>query len=279
MSAGFHITVKIIPGGRVSSWLAAQPIGSLIPITKTLTKRLAAPLSSSGAAGRHLGLICYGIGVTECILTAKWALEAGQAVKLVYAIRAAADMLFVKELCALAAAYPTAAGNHGLDAGQNRGRFELHLLLSREEPSPAFTSSLRETVGDSEVEPGNGAVVVVGNFENSAPAVPSTMTLAAAESVDRHEPSVVKSYGTNEPSLKPAGIASNVHVRRGRVDEAQLDSIFTADASESRLWRNDNISAFMVVGSKIQKRSTYALLRKLGMKKQLLGRPVLWGCW
>jgi hypothetical protein len=96
-------------------------VGEAAPFARTLTKRLLAPLGGEGAQGRRRGLVCFGVGSTECFGTAQRAAQSGQHVVMVCAYRHGADVLFLGELCALA-------------AQPGAGRFELHVLLSREAP-------------------------------------------------------------------------------------------------------------------------------------------------
>lgn len=118
----FQICVKRYDGGRMSTYLTSLQPGAEVPFARTLTKRLLAPLVGPEARGRRLGLVAFGVGITECVLTARRAVDAGQHVVLLCAYRVAADVLFMRELCALGAA-----------AAASSGSFQLHLLLSRED--------------------------------------------------------------------------------------------------------------------------------------------------
>ena len=207
----FEICVKLLPGGRVSPHLAALGVGDSAHFTHTLTRRLAAPLHGADARGRHLALISFGIGVTELLLTARRAAHAGQAVSLLCAVRASADALFLRELCGLAAD----AEGRSAKAG---GSFELHLLVSREEPSEELRADVAEA-------------------------------LAAGG----------------------AAAAARVCLRRGRVDEWEVARVF-GDAR----WAT---AAALAVGSKVQAREAYALLRRVGVTQRLVGKAILWGFW
>ena len=148
----FAIAVKVRPGGRASPRLAAlRPGVDSAFFARTLTKRLAAPLGGVGARGARLALIVFGIGVTEVLLTAREALHAGQRVALLVAARAAADLVFVRELCevaaeAAAAAAAAEADADGAGAGAGGGAsasagppiMQLRFLLSREAPPAAL---------------------------------------------------------------------------------------------------------------------------------------------
>jgi len=123
----FEIAVKVLPGGRASPFLQALPLGAPALFARTHTKRLLAPLD---VPGRHLALVAFGIGVAECVLTARRAAAAGQHVGLVYALATSLDAVYLEELAALAAEYPPGAD----DAGQ-WGCFALTVLVSREEPA------------------------------------------------------------------------------------------------------------------------------------------------
>ena len=151
----FAIAVKVRPGGRASPRLAAlRPGVDSAHFARTLTKRLAAPLGGADARGARLALVVFGIGVTEVLLTAREALRAGQRVGLLVAARAAADLLFVRELCeaaaeaaagadADAAAHTVAAAGAGAALPPMRLRF----LLSREEPPAALVAELDDICG------------------------------------------------------------------------------------------------------------------------------------
>eukprot|EP00004_Rigifila_ramosa_P016073 TRINITY_DN3778_c0_g1_i1.p1 TRINITY_DN3778_c0_g1~~TRINITY_DN3778_c0_g1_i1.p1 ORF type:complete len:293 (-),score=46.41 TRINITY_DN3778_c0_g1_i1:12-851(-) len=128
----FEICAKVHPGGRVTPWLAALPLNSPVRVAATLTKQLLAPLDAPGVAGARLGLIVFGIGVAEVVLTARQALLAGQIVSLVYAMRHSADAVLLAELRAIAA-----------ELGAGADRFALHVFVSREEPSAAISNGCR----------------------------------------------------------------------------------------------------------------------------------------
>jgi len=142
----FAIAVKVRPGGRASPRLAAlRPGVDSALFARTLTKRLAAPLGGADARGARLALIVFGVGVTEVLLTAREALRAGQRVGLLVAARAAADLLFVRELCEAAA---EAAASAVADAAAGAGAaLQLRFLLSREEPSAALVAELDDICG------------------------------------------------------------------------------------------------------------------------------------
>jgi len=133
----FEIAVKVLPGGRASPFLQALPLGANGLFARTHTKQLLAPLD---VPGRHLALVAFGIGVTECVLTARRAAAAGQHVGLVYALATSLDAVYLEELAALAAEYPPGADAAG------QGSFALTVLVSREEPADVLRTLVAKAV-------------------------------------------------------------------------------------------------------------------------------------
>lgn len=131
---GFSIAAKVHPGGRLTPWLASVPLGTSVPVTRTLTKRLAAPLD---APGRLLVAVSFGIGVAELVVTVRRAVEAGQHVALAAAFRSSADVVFLRELCAVV----REAAAEGGSATAGRGSLTLHVLCSRDGPSEALAAT------------------------------------------------------------------------------------------------------------------------------------------
>ena len=140
----FAIAVKVIPGGRVSPYLRDLPVGAPALFSRTMTKRLARPLDDA-PVGAALVAVAFGIGVAECVLTVRRAVQGGQRVLLIYAVRTSVDTVFLEALCALAAQHPpppsspTTADDYQVQAA---GSFELCVLVSREEPSDALRAQL-----------------------------------------------------------------------------------------------------------------------------------------
>jgi len=71
---------------------------------------------------KRVGLICFGVGITECLAPAKVLLQDGAEVRMVYANRYADDQILLEELRVLLVEYPD--------------RFRLRHCLSRQ-PQPA----------------------------------------------------------------------------------------------------------------------------------------------
>lgn len=232
---GFSVAVKVHAGGRLSPWLASVPLGTSVHVTHTLTKRLAAPLD---APGRLLVALSFGIGVAELVVTVRRAVEAGQHVALAAAFRSAADVFFLRELCAVTRDAAAAAG--GAAAAARRGSLTLHVLCSRDDPTEALEAA---AAAELRAPPGSG-------------------------------------------SGDDGAAARCVALRRGRIDRPGLEQLL-AHADRTRrgaLGRDAPASdwsqaAALAVGSKAQARSAYALLESLGVRRRLLGRPILWGCW
>jgi len=92
----FEICVKIYPQGWVSGYLSELEVGEMAYITQTRTKTL--------SPRRKVGLIAFGIGITECILTIEQCLDQQKSefeesgVVLLYANRTEKDVVFRKEI-------------------------------------------------------------------------------------------------------------------------------------------------------------------------------------
>jgi len=92
----FEICVKIYPHGWVSGYLSELEVGEVAYITQTRTKNL--------KPRRKVGLIAFGIGITECILTIDQCLDRQKSefeeseVVLLYANRTMKDVVFRKEI-------------------------------------------------------------------------------------------------------------------------------------------------------------------------------------
>ena len=99
------------PGGRASGHLDRLKVGETINVFAVGNRRR--------HAGRSLGLVAYGVGITEALPLAAAELAKGtQRVVLLWASRTAADMFWAAELGALRAKHGEA--------------FELVTILSRE---------------------------------------------------------------------------------------------------------------------------------------------------
>jgi NAD(P)H-flavin reductase len=121
----FAIAVKVLPGGRVSPYLCALPIGGTASFTHTLRRRLARPID---VPGRALVVVAFGIGIAECVRLVRRAADAGQHVAVVYAVRTARDPVFLPELCAAVACHPA--------------RVSLCIRIAHEDPNPALADAV-----------------------------------------------------------------------------------------------------------------------------------------
>jgi len=95
----FEILVKIYKGGCCCEYLHSLHPGDKVYIAKTLTKRL--------SLADNVGLLAFGIGITEMVLTARMLLEKKSNVKLLYFNRFPRDILFRKELEDLEKEFPS----------------------------------------------------------------------------------------------------------------------------------------------------------------------------
>jgi cytochrome-b5 reductase len=96
----FDLTIKVYPGGIVSGALDKLSVGGHARISGPFPPRV---FRKRRLPGRHVCIICQGIGITECYRVARAELERGDAetVALLYANRYANDSLFTAELTAL----------------------------------------------------------------------------------------------------------------------------------------------------------------------------------
>lgn len=102
----FELVVKIYPSGGpptspgVSAYLGALLVGEYahVPEVRALDWR---------RDSRRTGMVCFGVGITECLGPARKLLEAGAEVRLIYANRHAGQILMREEYAALLNAYPT----------------------------------------------------------------------------------------------------------------------------------------------------------------------------
>eukprot|EP01065_Artemidia_motanka_P024702 TRINITY_DN295_c0_g1_i3.p1 TRINITY_DN295_c0_g1~~TRINITY_DN295_c0_g1_i3.p1 ORF type:complete len:306 (+),score=85.38 TRINITY_DN295_c0_g1_i3:63-920(+) len=124
----FELTVKIYPGTGVSAHLGSLPIGEQAHVARTLTKRLAIPgppgvgdeLPASPTVPKmNVGIIAFGVGITECVITAEDMLRAGHTVRLLYGNRHESQVLFKDALERVQSEYPST--------------FRVHHRLSRED--------------------------------------------------------------------------------------------------------------------------------------------------
>lgn len=94
LKGSFHITVKVYRGGRGSGYLDALAVGDWAEFAKTRTKKM--------RQFARVGMIAYGVGITECLLTCRRLLTKKMAVRLLCANRFYRDVeWFLPELRAL----------------------------------------------------------------------------------------------------------------------------------------------------------------------------------
>lgn len=109
----FDITYKLYPGGLCSGYLHSLQIGDAMEcFGKSYKDR---------DAGAHVGIVAYGVGITECLPMAEAELRKpdAKAVSLLWASKRYGDKFWLDKVKELEDAYP--------------GRFFFHTILSREE--------------------------------------------------------------------------------------------------------------------------------------------------
>jgi len=114
-NATFDVVVKVYPGGPptspgVSAYLGALAVGEYahVPEIRALDWR---------RDSKRVGMVCFGVGITECLGPAAVLLRAGAEVRMLYANRHAGQIIMREDLIALVSAYP--------------GRFRLRHCLSQ----------------------------------------------------------------------------------------------------------------------------------------------------
>lgn len=109
----FDVTVKVYPNGRASGYLDRLKVGDEIGSFGIVKNRSRNP-------GKYVGIICFGVGITEGIPVARAECEKGDAEKVVllWASRTSADTFWHQELQQLKQRFPE--------------KFELVNILSRE---------------------------------------------------------------------------------------------------------------------------------------------------
>ena len=116
----FDLTVKMYPGGMGSGYLDRVQVGEAIDIYA-----MAERYNAVRHAGTHVGVLAFGVGVTEALPVARGELErpvhAGgpRQVHLLWSARTFGDMFWHDEIAALERAHP--------------GRFTVTRILSRED--------------------------------------------------------------------------------------------------------------------------------------------------
>ncbi|CAB9521146.1 b5 reductase 1 [Seminavis robusta] len=130
----FDVTFKVYPNGRASGFLDSMKVGD--------------ELESFGkSSGRHhnpgsfVGIVSYGVGITEGLPVTKAELEKGDAEKVVllWASRTMGDTFWHEEIKALQNEYP--------------GRFEMVHILSREEHQGCFHGHITPKLLDQAFQP------------------------------------------------------------------------------------------------------------------------------
>lgn len=109
----FDITIKVYPNGRASGYLKSLKVGDTIGSFGMSAHRQRNP-------GSYVGIISYGVGITEGLPVARAELEASDAEKvvLVWALRNYDDLFWTEEIQELKNKYGD--------------RFEMILVVSRE---------------------------------------------------------------------------------------------------------------------------------------------------
>jgi len=88
----FDITFKVYPGGRCSGYLDSIKVGESVNVFKRG--------ANERQAGTHVGMVAFGVGITEALPIAKAELEKKDAVKvhLLWAARKFEDMFWHREI-------------------------------------------------------------------------------------------------------------------------------------------------------------------------------------
>lgn len=109
----FDVTFKVYPNGRASGFLDRLQVGDTIGSFGMQAGR-------RRNAGSYVGIVAYGVGITEALPVARAELEKGDAhsVVLLWAARTQADTFWREEMNALQAQYPE--------------KFQLQYIFSRE---------------------------------------------------------------------------------------------------------------------------------------------------
>jgi NAD(P)H-flavin reductase len=136
-STEFDVTYKLYPNGRASGYLHQLKVGGETPI-HTFVKKNSSRRHNDG--GTHIGIIVYGVGITEGLPVARAELERGhcdgddgdesaikvQHVILIWCVRTMADAFWQNELQQLTQLHPQ--------------RFQIVYVVSREQkPSSSLS--------------------------------------------------------------------------------------------------------------------------------------------
>ena len=118
----FQIQVKLYRGGAVCGHLGALHIGEAAWFAKTRSKPMAQGV-------KRVGLIAFGVGISDCVHTAAALLEGGaERVELLHACRSAGEVALAADVAALVAQHPE--------------RFAVAYFLSREPEASAAAAQL-----------------------------------------------------------------------------------------------------------------------------------------
>lgn len=122
----FDITFKVYPGGVCSGYLDSIKVGEEIAVFGKGSKQR--------QPGSHVGLVAYGVGITEAlpIAAAELAKPEAQHVRLLWASKAFGDLFWHEEIAALRKAHPE--------------RFSVETILSREQRDGSLHGRCRSEV-------------------------------------------------------------------------------------------------------------------------------------
>jgi len=95
----FDVTFKVYPNGRASGYLDRLQVGDTI-------HSFGKPNSRYRNAGKRVGIIAYGVGMTEALPVARAELDHGSRVTLLWASRTLQDTFWKDQTNALHAQYP-----------------------------------------------------------------------------------------------------------------------------------------------------------------------------
>lgn len=132
----FDITIKVYPNGRASGPLDRLQIGDKINSFGKSVNRRRNP-------GKYVGIVCFGVGITEGIPVARAELEEGSAGKVVllWASRTRNDTFWGDEIQALCKQYPD--------------KFEMVNIFSREEQEGCLHGRINRDVLKKVFQPTN----------------------------------------------------------------------------------------------------------------------------
>lgn len=147
----FDITLKVYPSGRASGFIDRLQVGESIHTFGMSSGRVRNP-------GKFVGVIAYGVGITEGLPVARAELEKGDAeeVVLLWASRTMEDTFWQKDVEELQREHPR--------------KFRMAHILSREERAGTMhgridADVLLKTFGDWKSERGEARFLTVGTKE------------------------------------------------------------------------------------------------------------------